>query len=217
MEIISLIFLIVIFLFSVVLHEVAHGWAANLLGDPTAKNMGRLSLNPLRHLDPFGSVLLPLLLIMMSQVSGGGFVFGWAKPVPYNPLNLRNQKRDPALVAVAGSATNLTIALLFGLLSRGIITWQSADPSFYWVNLTAIFAAIVWVNLLLGIFNLIPIPPLDGSKILFAFLPCSLDHLRFTIERYGFIILLAFIFFGFSLIIPLISFLFQLLVGQSFV
>lgn len=216
MAIIGLIFIIIIFLFSVVLHEVAHGWTANLLGDPTAKNMGRLSLNPLRHLDPFGSVLLPLLLIMLSQVSGNGFVFGWAKPVPYNPLNLRNQKRDPALVAAAGSAINLTIALIFGLLSRAIIAWQGANPSFYWVNLTAIFAAIVWVNLLLGIFNLIPIPPLDGSKILFAFLPRSLDHLRFTIERYGFIILLAFIFFGFSLIIPLISFLFQLLVGQSF-
>lgn len=217
MEIVGLIFLIIIFLFSVVLHEVAHGWAANLLGDPTAKNMGRLSLNPLRHLDPMGSVIVPLFLILMSRIGGGGFIFGWARPVPYNPLNLRNQKRDPALVALAGPATNFCIALIFGLLTRGIIAWQGAAPSIYWSNLVAVFLAIVWVNLLLGVFNALPIPPLDGSKILFAFLPRAADRFRFSLQRYGLIILLAFIFIGFPIIIPLIQFLFKLIVGQPFV
>lgn len=216
MEIIGLIFLIVIFLFSAVLHEVAHGWTANLLGDPTAKNEGRLSLNPLRHLDPMGSVIVPLFLILMSRTFGGGFIIGWARPVPFNPLNLKNQKRDLGLVALAGPVVNLTAALVFGLMTRGLLLWQGVQNNFYWSNLVGIFAVIVWVNLLLAFFNLMPIPPLDGSKILFALLPATTDRFRFTLERYGLLFLVIFIFIGFPLITSLAQLAFKLLVGQSF-
>jgi len=212
MEIISAIFFIIIFIFSAVLHEIAHGWTANALGDPTAKNEGRLSLNPLKHLDPIGSVLLPASLILL----GGGFIFGWAKPVPYNPYNLRNQKRDPALVALAGPAVNLLIALVFGFLLRGLLVWQGIAINAYGQSFSIILAGIVWVNILLGIFNLVPIPPLDGSKILFSFLPVQADKFRFILERYGFVILIFFIFFGFSLFVPVMNLLFNLIVGQPF-
>jgi len=212
MEIISAIFFIAIFIFSAVLHEIAHGWAANALGDPTAKNEGRLSLNPLRHLDPIGSVLLPATLILL----GGGFIFGWAKPVPYNPYNLRDQKRDPALVALAGPAVNLLIALVFGFLLRGLLVWPGLAVNAYGQSFSIILAGIVWVNILLGVFNLVPIPPLDGSKILFSFLPAQADKFRFVFERYGFIILIIFIFFGFSLLVPVMNLLFNLIVGQPF-
>lgn len=212
MELISAIFFIAIFIFSAVLHEIAHGWTANALGDPTAKNEGRLSLNPLRHLDPIGSVLLPAILIL----SGSGFIFGWAKPVPYNPYNLRNQKRDPALVALAGPLVNLSIALVFGLLLRGLLIWQGLTINTYWQNFIMILAAIVWVNILLGVFNLVPIPPLDGSKILFSFLPAQADKFRFILERYGYVILIFFIFFGFSLLVPVMNLLFNIIVGQPF-
>lgn len=212
MEIISPIFFIAIFIFSAVLHEIAHGWAANALGDPTAKNEGRLSLNPLRHLDPIGSVLLPAILILSRSI----FIFGWAKPVPYNPYNLRDQKRDPALVALAGPAINLLIALVFGFLLRGLLVWQGLAINAYGQSFTIILAAIVWVNILLGVFNLVPIPPLDGSKILFSFLPAGADKFRFNLERYGFVILIIFIFFGFSFLVPIMNLLFNLIVGQSF-
>jgi len=212
MEIISAIFFIAIFIFSAVLHEIAHGWTANALGDPTAKNEGRLSLNPLKHLDPIGLVLLPATLILL----GGGFIFGWAKPVPYNPYNLRDQKRDPALVALAGPAVNLLIALVFGLSLRGLLVWQGLAINAYGQSFSIILAGIVWVNILLGVFNLVPIPPLDGSKILFSFLPAQADKFRFILERYGFIILIIFIFFGFTLLVPIMNLLFNLIVGQPF-
>lgn len=194
------IFFIVIFLYSVIAHEVAHGKMAEFLGDPTARLAGRLTLNPLPHIDPIGSVFLPLLLLL----SGSPMLFGWAKPVPYNPYNLTNQRYGNALVAGAGIGTNLFIALIFGICIR----FFSVSGVFF-----ATFSAIVYINLVLGIFNLVPIPPLDGSKILFDFLPDS--EIRNFLEQYGFIILIIFIFYGFRYLVPLIQALFLALTGVS--
>src|SRR4030042_5789406 len=191
--------LILILLFSVVIHEVSHGFAANQLGDPTAKYAGRLTLNPIKHLDLFGSIIFPLILIIMSKLTGGGFIFGWAKPVPYNPLNLKNKKWGPAIVAAAGPGSNLIIALVFGLSIRFLPT----ASSIYFANLAYIFSIIVWINALLAIFNLIPIPPLDGSKILFAALPYKYQQLSLRVERYGLILVLFFVFFLFRFIVPI--------------
>lgn len=146
---------------SIVLHEMAHGYAANALGDPTARLRGRLSGNPLVHMDPIGSVLVPAFLFF----SGASFLFGWAKPVPYNPYNLRNAKWGEALVAAAGPAVNLLLAAIFAIIIR------SADMlglSYAFVELASY---IVFINILLAFFNMIPFPPLDGSKILAALLP----------------------------------------------
>jgi Zn-dependent protease len=163
MELFDSIFVIAIIMFSAVIHEVMHGVAADKLGDPTARYAGRLTLNPISHLDPFGSVLLPVLLAL----SQSPFLFGWAKPVPYNPYNLRKAPRwGEAIVAFAGPASNFAIALTFSLIMRlGVLA-----------TLNDIFFVIVVVNVMLGIFNLIPIPPLDGSKILPMFLPGNLKR-----------------------------------------
>jgi len=198
---IPLIFQLIILLFSVVVHEVSHGLAALRLGDDTAEKMGRLTLNPIKHLDPIGSVLLPLILIIMKT----GFIFGWAKPVPYNPLNLKSPRRDSALLAVAGPVSNFSLALIFGLIIR-IIT---ATSSF--VLLLPFLMFIVWINLILGIFNLLPIPPLDGSKILFYLFPSR--ELEIFLYRYGMIILYMIILFGGGIILPFISLFFSIFTG----
>ncbi|MFH1392558.1 MAG: site-2 protease family protein, partial [bacterium] len=182
----------VILILSIVIHEYAHGYAAYKLGDPTAKNMGRLTLNPIAHIDIFGSILVPLLMYLTT-----GFVFGWAKPVPYNPYFLRNQKYGPALVAVAGPSANLVTALVFGILFRFLALEG--------------FTLIVLINIILAVFNLVPIPPLDGSKILFAFIPDRYNHIKIVFERFGFMLLLFFIFFAFNLIRPIINFLYNLI------
>jgi len=186
---------------------------ANQLGDPTAKYAGRLTLNPIKHLDLFGSIIFPLILIIMSRVAGGGFIFGWAKPVPYNPHNLKNKKWGPALVAAAGPGSNLIIAIFFGLSIR----FLPVTSSIYFLNLAYVFSIIVWINILLAIFNLIPIPPLDGSKILFAVLPYKYQQISFQMERYGLILVLFFIFFLFQFIIPIILFLSKLIAGPKFI
>ena len=162
MQISDTIFLIVVIIFSAVIHEVMHGVAADSLGDKTARYAGRLTLNPIPHLDLFGSILLPLLLAF----SGSSFFFAWAKPVPYNPYNLRPGRFSEALVAGAGPASNFVIALLTGLIMR--IVPLSPEVA------TVLFIVVV-VNVMLTLFNLIPVPPLDGSKILEAFLPRSLQ------------------------------------------
>jgi len=148
------ILMIVILIVSAVLHEFSHGYAAYLLGDPTAEMEGRLSLNPLVHLDPIGSVLLPLLLVLTQSP----FILGWAKPVPYNPYNFKKRRSGELIVAIAGPASNLILALIFGLMLRFL---ELSVP------ITEVFDAIVIINILLMVFNMIPIPPLDGSKILF--------------------------------------------------
>ncbi|MBI4122794.1 MAG: site-2 protease family protein [Parcubacteria group bacterium] len=200
------IFLIAVLLISVVLHEVSHGAVANALGDSTAKDEGRLTLNPIPHLDPFGSVILPLLLLL---VSGGGFAIGWAKPVPVNPMRLRDQKWGHAKVSIAGPASNLLIALVFGLLLRflPLAALPSAVPYF--------LASIVSVNLLLALFNFLPIPPLDGSHLLFSVLPDSMRSMRAFLQQYGFFLLLIFIFFFFDWLVSLVRILFSLIVGFS--
>ena len=203
------IFLISILIFSVVLHEVSHGVVANALGDPTAKNAGRLTLNPIPHLDPIGSILLPGFLILMSQLGGGGIIFGWAKPVPVNPMNLKG-KYGSALVSIAGPGSNLTIALVFGLALR-FLPLAEFNPA-----LILIFSYIVLLNIFLAVFNLLPIPPLDGSHILFTFLPRSFDALRIFLSRFGIFVLLFVIFFFFGFVSLIVNSIFTLIVGTSF-
>jgi Zn-dependent protease len=199
-----IIFSIIILILCVVLHEVSHGYAADMLGDPTARYQGRLTLNPIAHLDPLGSVILPLLLVLTHSP----FLIGWAKPVPYNPYNLRNQRWGEAIVAAAGPLVNILIAAVFSLIIR------AGGQSFSLPTLT-IMSTVVIINLILAIFNLIPIPPLDGSKILFSFFPYRLRQARFALERYGFILVLVFVFFFWSYLAPVISYLFTLFTGIS--
>lgn len=200
------IFAFLVLIFSIVIHEFSHGWMADRLGDPTARYMGRLTLNPLPHIDPIGSVLVPLVLYL-TQV---GFIIGWAKPVPYNPYNLRDQKKGPALVSLAGPAANLAVAAIFGLLIQSL---SAADPVAYG-NLVELFAVIVLYNILLAVFNLVPLPPLDGAKILEFLLPDSLKGVMGFLENNYMVFMLLFIFFGFDYILPLIYGLFDLLVGN---
>ncbi len=204
MDFIFILFYFLIIIPSAIIHEYAHGWMADRLGDPTARHMGRLTLNPIAHIDLFGTILLPLFLFFMTA---GGFLFAYAKPVPYNPFNLSNIKRDPALVGAAGPLSNLILAFIFSMFIR-FIPLQEGFIMF--------FSIIVYANILLAVFNLIPIPPLDGSKILFALLPDSAWGLRQTLEQYGFIILLFFIFFLADVLGPIINILFKLFTGFSF-
>lgn len=198
---VPLIFQLIILLFSVIIHEVFHGLAALHLGDDTAERMGRLTLNPIKHLDPIGSVLLPLMLVIINT----GFIFGWAKPVPYNPLKLKDPRRDTALLAFSGPLANFSLALFFGLITRVILITSS------FISLLPYLMFIVWINLILGIFNLMPIPPLDGSKILFYFFPSR--ELEMILSQYGIIILLFFIMFAGGIILPLVMFFFSLFTG----
>src|SRR3989344_2375252 len=185
---ITVIATIAVLIISIILHEMAHGFAADRLGDPTARLQGRLSPNPLVHIDPLGSVVVPALLFL----SNAGLMFGWAKPVPYNPYNLSDQKWGEAKVAAAGPVTNVALALLFALLIR------FAAPLGLPMAFTDIAAYVVYINLLLAFFNLIPIPPLDGSKIIQPFLPlrAQLGYRNFvhSFERWGLIGTFLFIF-----------------------
>ncbi len=203
---ITFIFFIVILIMSIVIHEVSHGYAADMLGDPTAKLAGRLTLNPLPHLDSMGSIILPIILI----VTNAGFIFGWAKPVPYNPYNLRKGKWGPAIVAIAGPLSNLFIAFVFGMVLRFGGSLGLPDA------FLAISIYIVFINILLAVFNMLPIPPLDGSKVLFSILPYKYQYIEQTLERYGFIILLFVIFFAWGLIRPIIDLLYWLITGSPF-
>jgi Zn-dependent protease len=209
MDIFTLFFLIIL-VFSIILHEVAHGYAAEALGDPTARLAGRLTLNPLPHIDIFGSLILPALLVF----THAPFLFGWAKPVPYNPYNLRKGHVGEALVAGAGPATNILIALVFGLLIR----FGSLSETF------VAFASIaVFTNIVLAVFNLIPIPPLDGSKLIRIFLPVKVDlwfmRAEERIMRFGIFGFLIGIWLVVALVSPLLGacsrFLFHLITGIS--
>lgn len=194
-----MVILIAILIFSVVLHEVAHGYAADMLGDSTARYQGRLTLNPISHLDPIGSVLIPTLTYL-----GGGFIIGWAKPVPYNPYNISN-KYGEAIVAAAGPATNFVIAVLAGLF---IQFGGFGETTLMFLTQVAL------INVVLGVFNLIPIPPLDGSKILFQFLPYRFQEWRHSLERYGFFLVLIFIFILWEPVVqPIVFTLLRFIVG----
>lgn len=203
MELFLIVFQLIVLLYSVVIHEVAHGAVAERLGDPTARLLGRITLNPVRHLDPVGSVLVPLLLALLP----GGVVFGWAKPVPYDPRNLRHPERDGALIALAGPLSNLCIALAFGVFARMLAASGGS------ALLLALVSVIILLNVSLAVFNLVPIPPLDGSKILYALLPREAFAFRAALERYGIFILLLFIWFGFSFLTPAIYGLFRFIAG----
>ena len=180
-------------LLGIILHEVAHGWAASRCGDPTARQLVRLTLNPLPHIDPMG--LLTFVLTSMS----GLFVFGWAKPVPVNPRYFRSPAKDMMLVALAGPLTNFALAAGFALLLRALLTFfpyahYAANTGY--VFLASMLYAGVTINFGLGWLNLLPVPPLDGSKVLAYFLPPRLGMQYMRLERYGFIILLGLIFLG---------------------
>lgn len=208
----DLIFGLIVLIVSVILHEVAHGYMANYLGDPTARLAGRLTLNPFSHIDPVGSVLLPVLLVF----SNSPFLIGYAKPVPYNPYNLKG-KWGETLVAAAGPGTNLLLAIIFAVLIRAGSVAMTTQM------LTA-FATIVYVNLLLALFNLIPIPPLDGSKVLSGLLGTrtavgrAYESFRLSLERVGVFSGTLLILIVLYLLYPYFSFvvqaLFTLLVGQ---
>lgn len=197
-------FSIVLLIISVVIHEVSHGYAALALGDPTAKYAGRLTLNPLKHLDPIGSFIVPFILSLIPP----HIVFGWAKPVPVNPYNLRNQKWGEVLVSAAGPASNFAIALVFGLLIR-FHDMFAFLPSSFW----SIAASLVLINLLLAVFNLVPIPPLDGSKIFFGLLPPRFARLGEWCESHALVVFLVFIFFLWQFIDPLVGVLFRFITG----
>ncbi|HEY4493405.1 MAG TPA: site-2 protease family protein [Candidatus Paceibacterota bacterium] len=200
----NIIFQIVILILSATLHEASHGYVAYALGDPTAKLQGRLTLNPLRHLDPFGSVILPMLMYLASS---GTFIFGWAKPVPYNPYNLRGGKWGPLWVALAGPLSNLLLAIVFGFIVR--FGGAGLPPSFVF------FASIiVAINVLLAVFNLLPIPPLDGSKVLFALLPSRARFIEELFTKYQMFILLFLLFFGWPVIEYPVIWLSRLLLGS---
>ena len=209
------IFIIIILIFSVVIHEVSHGYTANALGDSTARFAGRLTLNPLKHLDLTGSVIIPAILILTQA----GFIFGWAKPVPYNPYNLRNQRWGEAIVGGAGPAVNFLIAIIFGLLIRFGIAFEFLSVSF--IQITSI---VVFVNILLGFFNLIPFPPLDGSKVFASILPRKAEesYRKFMdmSMKYGLTTIFGFLFLFIFILGPIfarfISFIFFLITGAHF-
>jgi len=188
MDLIITIFSLIVLLFSIIIHELAHGSVAFALGDPTAKYSGRLTLNPLKHLDPFGSVILPLLLF----ISGSPVLVGWAKPVPINPYNFKDQKWGSFKVAIAGPLSNIALAVFFGL----IIRFTPPDFIIQFSRFFIIIFFILIINLMLALFNLLPIPPLDGSWILFKFIPEKFANVTTFLQQYGIFILIFLLFFG---------------------
>lgn len=199
------IFKLIVLVFSVVVHEISHGFVAERLGDPTARRAGRLTLNPVAHIDLFGSIILPLLMAM-----AGGVVFGWAKPVPVDPRYFKHRDRDMALVSAAGPLSNLTLAAVFSVFFRLTPFFLTGSMG---VALQGLFAIIVITNVSLAIFNLVPIPPLDGSGVLMALLPSSAHQFRAFLQRYGMIVFLVFVFLGLSLVSPIIEFVARLFLG----
>lgn len=205
-----IVFTVLILVFSIIIHEIAHGYAAYALGDPTAKLARRLTLNPIRHIDPLGSVIIPGLLVLSSS----GFLFGWAKPVPYNPYNLRNQRWGEAIVSIAGVATNILLAIVFAVIARGAFAAGAT-------GFGELAALVVLVNLFLGIFNLFPFPPLDGYTFLRSILPArkamAFREFEDRLRRGGFLTLIVFLLvFSYFLAKPFVALvfsIFNLLIG----
>ncbi len=201
---------LIVILFAITIHEAAHGWAANKLGDPTAMILGRVTLNPVAHIDPIGTVLLPVLLVIM-----GAPPFGWAKPVPVNPLNLKNPKKDNLLISAAGPVSNISAAIVAGITLKIILvlTGQSYPPGF---SITQVLVTILYytvlLNVFLAVFNLIPVPPLDGSGILLGLVSDEAAQKVEQLRPYGFIIVIGMMWLGvlnfiFSPIYKIINFL----------
>ena len=202
-----LIILVPPILFAITLHEVAHGWVALRFGDPTAKALGRLSLNPLRHIDPVGTVLVPAMMYFFS-----GFIFGWAKPVPVSFERLRYPKQDMILVALAGPVANLIMAT--GWMLVVMLGIFSMTHSVFWIGQPCYYMGLVGIeiNVLLGALNLLPIPPLDGSRVLTGLLPDRFGDLMRRIEPFGLLILLLLLFSGvlWNILLPAINLLLQI-------
>lgn len=200
-EIFSLLILIV----SVIIHEVAHGYAALYFGDQTAYRMGRLTLNPVKHIDLFGSIILPALTLLASK---GSIFFGFAKPVPYNPNNLRRKRLGEFVVSIAGVFANFFVAFVFAMIARTMV--NTLPESF-----VSFAVSIVYVNIMLGVFNLIPIPPLDGSKILFTLLPQTMKmrELQNMFEKYALVFLFLLVFVGWNYLSLVVPIIFQFFLG----
>lgn len=193
------IFLYIIIIFSAIFHEFFHAWMANALGDPTAKHAGRLTLNPLKHMDMMGTVIIPLFLLFFV----GGFI-GWAKPVPYNPRNLRDQKWGSTKVAFAGPGANFLLALIFAFTFRFLPIGEAFHVAISW---------IIYINIFLGLFNLIPIPPLDGSKLIMDLLPQQSRQFM----RMGFMGIFLALIVAIMILPPIAQFVYKIFAGASFV
>lgn len=191
-------------IFAITVHEAAHGYAAKYFGDMTAHNAGRITLNPLKHIDPFGTILLPALTIML-----GGILFGWAKPVPVDFSRLRNPKKDMLWVAAAGPASNLVMAVFWALMLK----YSVLMPEAFILPLALMAKAGVMINIVLMVLNLLPLPPLDGGRIAVSLLPHHLAQPFAQLERYGFIILIVLLFTGVlsKILMPLISVVYGLI------
>lgn len=198
MNIQSIIFVVVLII-SIILHEIAHGYAADRLGDPTARLAGRLSLNPLVHIDWIGSVILPFFLV----ISGAPFILGWAKPVPFNPYNMKNPRIGGMIVAIAGPLTNLALAVVGSVaLHAGV----------FGIGGSYFLTSLIITNVALAIFNLVPIPPLDGHHLLFGIIPARFEHIKQFLRKYSFVILIVFVVYGWKFISPIIMKLSALLI-----
>ena len=205
MDVIITIFTLIVLLLSIIIHEIAHGSVAFYLGDPTAKDAGRLTLNPLPHLDMLGSVIVPIFLFLIT--GGAGPIFGWTKPVPVNPYNFRDQKWGTLKVSIAGPLVNFLIAITFSLIIRFF------TPT---LALIKLFEIIILYNFAWGLFNLIPILPLDGHHILFALLPEKLGNIKVFLRKYSFILLILFVYFGSGIIFFGAVSLYSFFSGQMF-
>ncbi len=205
------ILMVAVLVLAVMLHEIAHGLAALWCGDRTALEAGRISLNPLRHIDPFGTVILPLLLV----VSGAGIVFGWARPVPVNLGRTRNPRRALWVTAAAGPLSNLVQALLAVLVLRGTIALGLRSAPVQWLQLLCVLAVLI--NVVLMLFNLLPVPPLDGSRVLAALLPPDLAVRYLSLGRFGFLIVAGLLYLGVldRVLNPLIDGLFKVLLSGA--
>ena len=189
-------------LFAITLHEVAHGWVANKLGDGTAKMLGRLTLNPVKHIDPVGTILVPLVMLVLQT----GFIFGWARPVPVNIRNFKNPGKDMAIVAIAGPLSNLAMAIFWLFVYK--FSSSILGNSNIGHGIMAMGHAGIIINLILFVFNLLPIPPLDGGRVLLGFVSPSVSDLLDKIEPYGFFIVIGLLYIGVldSILYPVISF-----------
>ncbi len=200
MDISITIFQIIILVMSVVVHELSHGYAAEMLGDPTPRLQGRLTLNPLKHLELFGSFIVPVITAM------AGFPFGWAKPVQWNPYNVGNRRWGELVIAIAGPVSNIVVAIVFGLVVR---IFHDVLP----LSFIQISAYIILINIILAVFNMIPIPPLDGSKVLFSILPQRMIGVREVLEQYSIFLFLILVLFLWRFVEPVVPYIFKIITG----